>query len=38
VFQAGMETRVVLSLNGLAVLLLGVLPGWLLKLCVDAIG
>jgi NADH-quinone oxidoreductase subunit N len=38
VFQAGMETRVVLSLNGLAVLVLGVLPGWLLKLCVDAIG
>ena len=38
VFQAGMETRVVLSLNGVAVLVLGVLPGWLLKLCVDAIG
>jgi NADH-quinone oxidoreductase subunit N len=38
VFQAGMETRVVLSLNGLAVLVLGVLPGWLLKLCMDAIG
>jgi NADH-quinone oxidoreductase subunit N len=38
VFQAGMETRVVLSLNGLAVLVLGVLPGWLLKLCLDAIG
>jgi len=38
VLQAGMETRVVLSLNGLAVLLLGVLPGWLLKLCLEAIG
>ena len=38
VLQAGMETRVVLSLNGLAVLVLGVLPGWLLKLCIDAIG
>jgi len=38
VFQAGMETRVVLSLNGVAVLVLGVLPGWLLKLCLDAIG
>jgi NADH-quinone oxidoreductase subunit N len=38
VFQAGMETKVVLSVNGIAVLLLGVLPGWLLKLCVDAIG
>jgi len=38
VFQAGLETRFVLSLNGIAVLLLGVLPGWLLKLCLDAIG
>jgi len=38
VLQAGFETRVVLSLNGLAVLVLGVLPGWLLKLCIDAIG
>lgn len=38
VFQAGMETKVVLSLNGIAVLVLGVLPGWLLKLCLDAIG
>jgi NADH-quinone oxidoreductase subunit N len=38
VFQAGLETKVVLSLNGIAVLLLGVLPGWLLRLCLDAIG
>ena len=38
VFQAGIETKLVLSLNGIAVLLLGVLPGWLLKLCLDAIG
>jgi NADH-quinone oxidoreductase subunit N len=38
VFQAGIETRVVLSLNGIAVLMLGLLPGWLLKLCLDAIG
>jgi NADH-quinone oxidoreductase subunit N len=38
VFQAGMETRVVLSLNGLAVLGLGILPGWLMRLCLDAIG
>jgi NADH-quinone oxidoreductase subunit N len=38
VFQAGLQTKVVLSVNGLAVLLLGVLPGWLLKLCIDAIG
>jgi NADH-quinone oxidoreductase subunit N len=38
VFQAGLETKVVLSLNGIVVLLLGVLPGWLLRLCLDAIG
>lgn len=38
VFQAGMETRVMLSLNGLAVLGLGILPGWLMQLCLDAIG
>ncbi len=38
VFQAGMETRVVLSLNGLAVLGLGILPGWLMRLCLEAIG
>jgi NADH-quinone oxidoreductase subunit N len=38
VLQAGLETRVVLSLNGLAVLAFGLLPGWLLKLCADAIG
>jgi NADH-quinone oxidoreductase subunit N len=38
VFQAGMGTRAMLSLNGVAVLALGVLPGWLLKLCLDAIG
>ncbi|HZD52087.1 MAG TPA: NADH-quinone oxidoreductase subunit NuoN [Woeseiaceae bacterium] len=36
VLQAGLDTRVVLSLNGLAVLLLGILPGWLLQLCLDA--
>jgi NADH-quinone oxidoreductase subunit N len=38
VFQAGSDTRFVLSLNGLAILLLGVLPGWLMQLCIDAIG
>jgi NADH-quinone oxidoreductase subunit N len=38
VFQANVETRVVLSLNGLAVLALGILPGWLLQRCIDAIG
>jgi NADH-quinone oxidoreductase subunit N len=35
VFQAGRDTRLVLSLNGLAVLALGIVPGWLLKLCLD---
>jgi len=34
VFQADMDTRAVLSLNGLAVLALGVVPGWLLGICV----
>ena len=38
VFQSGLETRFVLSLNGLAVLALGILPGWLMQLCLDAIG
>ena len=38
VFQSNADTRLVLSLNGIAVLMLGVLPGWLLKLCIDAIG
>ena len=33
VLQAGNDTRVVLSLNGLAVLALGIVPGWLWALC-----
>jgi NADH-quinone oxidoreductase subunit N len=37
VFQAELDTRVVLSLNGVAVLILGVIPGWLLALCVNVI-
>ena len=37
VFQAGTDTRVVLSLNGVAVLALGIVPGWLLALCIDVI-
>jgi NADH-quinone oxidoreductase subunit N len=37
VFQADLDTRVVLSLNGLAVLVLGVVPGWLLTLCIQVI-
>ena len=37
VFQAELDTRAVLSLNGIAVLVLGVAPGWLLALCVSVI-
>ena len=37
VFQADMDTRVALSLNGVAVLALGIVPGWLLGLCVSVI-
>lgn len=33
VFQAGGDMQAVLSLNGLAVLALGIVPGWLLALC-----
>ena len=35
VLQASVDTRVVLSLNGLAVLALGILPGWLWTLCLQ---
>ncbi|HET6628897.1 MAG TPA: NADH-quinone oxidoreductase subunit NuoN [Woeseiaceae bacterium] len=35
VLQSNFETRFALSINGLAVLALGILPGWLLQLCVD---
>lgn len=37
VFQARLDTRAVLSVNGIAVLALGIMPGWLLKLCIDVI-
>ncbi len=37
VFQANIDTRVILSLNGLAVLVLGIMPGWLLAICIDVI-
>ncbi len=37
VFQAKIDMRVLLSLNGLAVLFLGIMPGWLLAVCIDAI-
>lgn len=38
VLQADIDTRAVLSLNGLAVLALGIAPGWLLALCVAVLG
>ena len=34
VLQANTDTRVVLSLNAIAVLALGIVPGWLLSLCI----
>jgi len=37
VFQAELDTRLVLSLNGVAVLILGIIPGWLLTLCISVI-
>jgi NADH-quinone oxidoreductase subunit N len=37
VLQAGTDTRLVLSLNALAVLALGIAPGWLLALCIRVI-
>jgi NADH-quinone oxidoreductase subunit N len=37
VFQAELDTRLVLSLNGVAVLALGIAPGWLIALCVSVI-
>jgi NADH-quinone oxidoreductase subunit N len=38
VLQAELDTRVALSLNGLAVLALGIVPSWLIKLCYDVFG
>jgi len=35
VLQASADTRLVLSLNSIAVLALGILPGWLLALCIQ---
>ena len=36
--QAKMDTRFILSLNGLAVLAVGLMPGWLLSLCISVLG
>jgi NADH-quinone oxidoreductase subunit N len=38
VLQASTDTRLVLSLNSLAVLALGIVPGWLLAMCVAVLG
>ena len=35
VLQAGTDTKFVLSVNSIAVLALGIVPGWLLALCVE---
>ncbi len=35
VLQAGTDTKFVLSVNSIAVLALGIMPGWLLALCVQ---
>ena len=37
VLQAGPDTRLILSLNSVAVLALGIVPGWLLALCVSVL-
>jgi len=34
---AGKDVRVLLSLNGAAVLLFGILPGWLMMVCANAV-
>lgn len=38
VLQANLDTRAVLSVNGVAVLVLGVVPGWLMALCISVLG
>jgi NADH-quinone oxidoreductase subunit N len=35
VFQAGLDTRLVLSLNSVSILALGIAPGWLMTLCIQ---
>ena len=37
VLQASTDTRLLLSLNSVAVLALGILPGWLMALCIDVL-
>jgi len=38
ILQASTDTRFVLSLNALAVLALGIVPGWLMALCIQVLG
>jgi len=38
VLQASTDTKVVLSLNSMAVLALGIVPGWLLAMCIQILG
>lgn len=38
VLQAGNDTKIVLSVNSMTVLVLGIVPGWLLALCVQILG
>ena len=38
VLQANTDTRLVMSLNGMAVLALGIAPGWLWALCLTVLG
>ena len=37
VFQAGFDSRALLSVNGVAVLLLGLFPGWLMAICIAVL-
>jgi len=38
VFQTRIDARIALSLNAIAVLVLGIVPGWLLALCIRVLG
>ncbi|MBT8103098.1 MAG: NADH-quinone oxidoreductase subunit NuoN [Gammaproteobacteria bacterium] len=38
ILQASTDTRFVLSVNSLAVLALGIVPGWLMALCIQVLG
>ena len=38
ILQAKVDTRFILSVNGLAVLAIGLMPGWLLSLCISVLG